>query len=66
MSAGPRFPNIHVAVADGAPRIDLIERTIKAMKIADVPRHKRAFFVELLPRGYAETVAWIREWVGTD
>lgn len=59
--SGPRYPAIHVAVADGAPRIEIIARVMKAL-----PKDARAQFTLYLPRGYAMTVEYIREWVGTD
>jgi hypothetical protein len=62
----PKYPAITVAVSDGAPRVELIKRVMSALEEHGVPAKQRVLFGGMAPNGYAETVAWIREWCATD
>jgi hypothetical protein len=62
VSDAPRLPNIHVSVADGAPRSEIINRVRDALPAKEFARMREIGF----PAGYAMTVDYIREWVCTD
>lgn len=61
MSEAVRYPDIFVAVADGAPRGEIIARVANALPSKAWPE-----FRDCVPSGYAMTVDYIREWCSTD
>ena len=62
----PRYPNVFVAVSDGKPINEIIERADKAMKRAGISPAKRCEFRAGIPEQYALAVNYIREFCETD
>jgi len=62
----PRYSEIFVRVADGAPLVKILERVDKAMRKAGINSARRGEFKACLPRQYALAVDYIREWCETD
>jgi hypothetical protein len=62
----PRYPEVFVKVADGAPLATILARVDAAMRRAGVSTARRGEFKGGMPHGYALTVDYVRQWVETD
>jgi hypothetical protein len=62
----PRYPEVFVHVADGAPLAKILERVDAAMLKAGISSARRGQFKACVPREYALAIDYIREWCETD
>ena len=62
----PRYPEVFVRVADGAPLATILERVDAAMRKAGISAARRGEFKACVPREYALAIDYIREWCETN
>ena len=62
----PKYPEVFVKVADGAPLATILERANAAMRRAGITSGRRGEFKACVPPQYALAVDYIREWCETD
>jgi hypothetical protein len=62
----PRYPEVFVRVADGAPLAKILERVDAEMRKAGISSVHRCAFKARVPRTYALAVDYIRQWCETD